>query len=197
MKKPLILASGSEARARLLRNAGLVFDQVPVRVDEAGLRDSLQADGASPRDIADVLAEAKARKASMKSASSLILAADQILSFDGGLIAKSEHRIEAANQLRSLQGKKHSLFSALVIYEDQKPVWRHVGVAHLTMRTLTHNDIEAYLDIAWPDVSDSVGCYHLEGIGVQLFERVDGDMFTVQGMPLIPLLSYLRIRGFL
>ena len=195
MTSPLTLASGSSTRARLLRDAGLSFIQLPVRVDEDTLRLSLQADGAPPRDIADVLAEAKAQKAAGRVEQGFVLGCDQILSLEGRIFAKATSCEEAAQHLAALSGKKHSLFSALVIYEDLKPVWRHIGVAHLTMRPLTSTDIEAYLDKTWPDVSASVGCYHLEGRGVQLFERVDGDMFTIQGLPLLPLLSFLRIRG--
>lgn len=197
MTSTLILASGSNTRARLLRDAGIGFEQMPVKVDEDTLRLSLQSDGAPPRDIADVLAEAKARKAAGRVESGLVLGCDQILSLEGRVFAKPTDRDDAAGQLADLAGKKHALFSALVIYEDAQPVWRHIGAAHLTMRPLTSSDIDAYLDRAWPDVSGSVGCYHLEGIGVQLFERVDGDMFTIQGLPLLPLLSFLRIRGLI
>lgn len=195
MPIPLILASGSETRARLLAAAGVEFVQKPVRLDEEALRQSLEADGATHRDMADVLAEAKARKASQAVPDALSLGSDQILSFGDQVLTKPVDREDAAKQLSLLSGKRHTLFSAAVIYENAAPVWRHVGVAHLTMRKLSPEDIKNYLDRAWPDIAGSVGCYHLEGLGVQLFDRVDGDMFTIQGLPLIAILSFLRIRG--
>lgn len=195
MPPKLILASASEARARMLHSAGVDCEIAPVRIDETALRASLQAEAAHPRDIADVLAEAKARKASRNADDALVLGSDQILSLDKATFGKPENRAAAAKQLATLSGQRHSLFSAAVIYENSEPVWRHLGVAHLTMRTLREDEIDAYLDKAWPAIAGSVGCYHLEGLGVQLFDRVEGDFFTIQGLPLLPLLGYLRIRG--
>lgn len=193
----LILASASQTRAAMLQNAGVRFESSPVRIDEEAIRQSLQADDASPRDIADALAEFKARKGAEKAPDALVLGSDQILSLKGITFAKPNDREEAAAHLRALSGQTHHLYSAVVIYEDTKPVWRAVGSARLSMHTLTDDDIAAYLDIAWPEVSSSVGAYQAEALGAQLFSRIDGDWFSVLGMPLLQVLSYLRMRGML
>lgn len=194
---PLILASGSAARATLLRQAGVDFDQRPVRVDEDGIRAALELEGAGPRDIADALAEFKARKAAMAAPDRPVLGADQVLDLDGKVYSKPQSRADAANHLAALAGKRHRLLSAAVIYHDQQPIWRHVGEARLTMHSLTEAQIDAYLDLAWPEVSGSVGAYQAEALGARLFSRIDGDWFSVLGLPLLELLSFLRIRNWI
>lgn len=193
----LILASASKTRAAMLQNAGVTFESAPVRIDEDAIRQSLVADGASPRDIADALAEFKARKASEKTPDAIVLGSDQILALKGEIFAKPTDRAEAADHLRRLSGQTHHLYSAAVIYEDAKPVWRVVGSARLSMHTLSDVEIDAYLDRAWPEIEGCVGAYQAEALGGQLFSRIDGDWFSVLGLPLLQVLSYLRMRGML
>ena len=181
----------------MLQNSGVRFESVPVRIDEDAIRQSLDADGATPRDIADTLAEYKARKGSEKAPDALVLGSDQILALKGEVFGKPRNRTEAALHLEKLSGQTHHLYSAAVIYEDAKPVWRTVGTARLSMHSLTQTEIEAYLDRAWPGVEGCVGAYQAEGLGGQLFSRIDGDWFSVLGLPLLQVLSYLRMRGML
>lgn len=194
---PLILASASTSRQALLRNAGVSFESRPVRIDEEAIRAAMVDDGAKPRDIADTLAEFKARRGSRLNDAALILGADQILSLDGSVFGKPVERDHAARQLSLLSGKTHHLYSAAVIYEGGEPVWRHVGVARMTMHNLTSSEIDLYLDRCWPDVASSVGAYHAEALGAQLFSQIAGDWFSVLGLPLLEVLSYLRLRGML
>lgn len=194
---PLILASASPIRASILRNAGVRFESSPVRIDEDAIRRSFVADGASPRDIADALAEFKARKAAEKAPMALTLGSDQILALKGEVFAKPNDKAEAAEHLRRLSGQTHHLYSAAVIYEEAKPVWRTVGTARLSWHSLSDADIDAYLEAAWPAVQGCVGAYQAEALGGQLFSRIDGDWFSVLGLPLLQVLSYLRMRGML
>jgi septum formation protein len=190
----LTLASGSAIRASLLRNAGLDIVVHPVRVDEATIRESLLADGASSRDIADALAEHKALKGSTRAPEALVLGCDQILDCDGRLYAKPMDPADAVAQLRSLRGKTHRLFTAAVLYDRGQPVWRHVNVPRLTMRPLSDALIDDYVSRNWDDIRHCVGCYQIEGPGVRLFEHIDGDLFSIQGLPLLELLTILIQR---
>jgi septum formation protein len=189
----LTLASGSPIRRQLLEQVGIRCDPRPVRLDEDAIRLALIADGAGPRDIADALAEAKARKSA---ATGLTLGCDQILSLKAEVFGKALDRDAAHDQITRLSGQTHHLYSAAVIYEDGQPVWRHIGTARMTMHSLTQTEIDAYLDRAWPEVSGCVGAYQAEHLGARLFSRIDGDWFSVLGMPLLDICSYLRLRGW-
>jgi septum formation protein len=195
MPKPLILASGSEIRATLLRNAGVCFTVDPARIDEDAIRRGLAAEDAAPRDVADTLADHKARRVAQKHPQALVLGCDQIAELDGTILAKPETQSDAVAQLASLSGQTHRLLSAAVMYDNTQPVWRHVGVVRLTMRTLSQAYIEDYVARNWHSIRHAVGAYKLEEEGVRLFSRIDGDYFTVLGLPMIELLSYLLERG--
>lgn len=195
MPQKLILASGSSIRRQMLERAGVDFDVQVARVDEEMIRDALLAEQASPRDIADTLAEMKARKISDKRPGALVIGCDQVLSFDGRILSKPTSVDDARDQLRALRGQRHQLLSAAVIVEDGQPIWRHVGTVRLMMREFSDTFLDGYLSRNWPGIGDSVGAYKLEEEGVRLFSRVEGDYFTVLGMPLLELLSYLTLRG--
>ena len=197
MSDTIILASTSEIRARMLRNAGVVFNTIAARIDEDSVKAALEAEGATPRDIADTLAEMKARKIAEKGASSLVLGCDQVVSFKGAVLSKPKTKEDARDQLLALRGETHQLLSAAVIYEDLKPVWRHVGVARLAMRKFSDAYLDNYLDRNWESIRLSVGGYKIEEEGIRLFRMVQGDTFTIQGLPLLELLSYLTLRGTL
>lgn len=197
MSAPLILASSSSVRLKLLQSAGIQVSAHPARIDEDAIRRSLQAGLAKPDDIADTLAELKARKLAEKNPTSLVLGCDQVLAIGSEILNKPETVEEAESQISRLQGQTHQLLSAVVLYDDNKPIWRHMGVARMTMRTLSQDYLTAYLSRNWPDIATSVGGYKLESEGVRLFSRIEGDYFTILGLPLLPLLGYLGDRGFL
>ncbi|WP_417245349.1 Maf family protein [Celeribacter sp.] len=191
----LILASGSEIRQTLLRNAGVSFDVSIGRIDEETVKDALLGEGASPRDIADALAEGKARKVSLKNLDAMVIGCDQTLSFKGRLLSKPKTVDEARAQLKEMRGERHKLLSAAVIYENGEPKWRHVGEVRLEMNRFSDAYLEDYLERNWEQIRHCVGSYMLEFEGVRLFSRIDGDYFTVLGLPLLPLLAYLSERG--
>jgi septum formation protein len=189
----LTLASASQIRRQLLETAGLSLSIRPARIDEATIRDALLAEDAHPRDVADALAEFKARKVAGEG---LTLGCDQVLALKTEIFGKPDTRDMAREQLMRLSGQTHHLYSAAVIYDGAEPAWRHVGIARMTMHSLTPGEIDTYLDRAWPEVASSVGAYQAESIGARLFSRIDGDWFSVLGLPLLDICSFLRLRGW-
>lgn len=195
---PLILASASPARARLLRAAGVPVDQRPAAVDEAAVKEALQAERTPPDDGAVTLAVLKAaRVAAQAPPDALVIGADQVLTCEGRWYDKPGSRSEARNQLCSLAGRRHELWTAAVVFQGEERLWHHVAEGRLWMRPLSDAFIDVYLGAAGEAVLNSVGAYHLEGPGAQLFARVQGDAFAIQGLPLLQLLEFLRVRGAL
>lgn len=197
MQDKIILASGSAIRAQLLRNASVAFTVQVARIDEDAVRMSLQSENASPRDIADTLAELKAQKIAAKHPDALVIGCDQILALDQDIFTKPDTQAQALDQLRALRGRRHQLLSAAVIYGEGKPLWRHVGIVRLHMRDASDDYLAAYVDRNWDSIRHAVGAYKLEEEGVRLFTRIEGDYFNVLGLPLLELLSYLTLRGTL
>jgi septum formation protein len=197
MRPDLILASQSASRRAMLDAAGVDYAAIPAHADEASVKAAMLAEGQPPRNIADALAELKAVKISARSGPALVIGSDSVVSVAGQLFDKPTHREDASDHLHAFSGKEMRLSSAVVVAEGGSPVWRHVEEAVLLVRPLTANFIDAYLDAEWPAISGCVGCFRMEGRGVQLFAQVRGDHFTILGMPLIPLLGYLRTRGAL
>jgi septum formation protein len=194
----LILASQSAGRIAMLNAAGVSVKAVPALVDEQSIKTSLAQAGAKPRDIADALAEAKARKISRKLPTAMVLGCDQIcVGPDGYIFDKPETPDDARAHLALLSGKVHRLISAAVICEHGEPVWRIIDTAQMTMRSLSPQYIEYYVETYWDEIRHCVGCYRIEAEGAQLFASVSGSQFTIIGMPLLPLLDYLRLRGLL
>ncbi|WP_299728400.1 Maf family nucleotide pyrophosphatase [uncultured Tateyamaria sp.] len=195
MDTSLILASGSQIRAQLLRNAGLDFAVEVARIDEDAVKDALLAEDAPPRDIADTLAEMKARKIADKHPGAMVIGCDQVLAFGKSILSKPTSPENATEQLRALRGQQHILLSAAVVYADGKPIWRHVGQVRLRMRDVSDEYLAAYISRNWDDIRHSVGAYQLEGEGVRLFHSISGDYFHVLGVPLLELLAFLTLRG--
>ncbi|MBN2631203.1 MAG: Maf-like protein [Rhodobacteraceae bacterium] len=191
----LILASASQIRIRLLQAAGVPVMSIPARVDEDSIRRALQAEAAPPSDIADTLAEMKARKVAENRPDDLVLGCDQVLAFKGEVWAKPESPADALGQLHRLRGQTHILLSAAVLYHQARPIWRHIGEARLTMRPLSDAYLSDHVDRNWSSICHSLGGYKLEEEGVRLFSAIGGDYFTVLGLPLLPLLGYLGDRG--
>jgi septum formation protein len=180
----------------MLSAAGVPFTAEPAYADEAALKAAMA--GRHPRDIADALAELKALKVSARHPGHLILGSDSLAVLDDGTILdKPTSRDEARDHLMRMSGKRHDLVSAAVIAENGRAVWRIVDKAKMFVRVLSPDFIETYLDTEWPAIAGCVGCYRIEGPGAQLFARIDGSQFTVLGMPLLPVLDYLRVRQVL
>jgi septum formation protein len=187
---PLILASQSRARQTLLANAGIAFEAIPAEIDERGVQ---KASGLSaPDGIAALLAREKALSVSLDHPENFVVGADQTLALGARLFSKPAGRAQAKEQLRALAGQRHELHSAVAVASDRRILFEEVAVARMTMRRLTEADIDSYLDEAGEAVTSSVGAYQLEGLGIHLFEHIEGDHFTILGLPLLPLLGFLR-----
>jgi septum formation protein len=192
----IILASGSASRRAMLEAAGVAFEIVRPQVDEDAAKDALKADGIDARGLADALAELKALSVSRRMPGRIVIGSDSTVALgEGSMLDKPDTREHAAEQLRLLRGGSHKLVSAVVGARDGVAVWRHVDVAKLHVRAFSDAFLEAYLDAEWPAISGCVGCFRIEGPGVQLFSNVEGSQFTVLGMPLMPLLGWLRDVG--
>jgi septum formation protein len=191
---PLVLASKSEIRRALLEAAGIPLEVQPAAVDERGLE--RQAGSASAEEIACLLARAKADAVAVRQPGRLVLGADQTLALDGRVFAKAPDRSAARAQLLLLRGNTHELHAALALRQDGKLLFEHVSTARLTIRPFSDAFLDHYLDALGDSVLRSVGCYQLEAAGIHLFERIEGDHFTILGLPLLPLLGFLRARGY-
>jgi septum formation protein len=192
---PLILASQSTARQALLANAGIAFEAIPAGLDELAIQ--LASALSAPGDIAALLARDKALFVSEKHPGRYVVGADQTLLLGEQLFSKPAGRAQAAAQLRALAGQAHELHSATAVARDGEILFETISSARMTMRRLDDAAISAYLDAAGEAVTTSVGAYQLEGLGVHLFERIEGDHFTILGLPLLPLLKFLRSQGLL
>src|SRR6202790_4093616 len=206
-KHPIILASQSRARQTLLANAGIAFEAVAAEIDERAVQ---QASGlSSPGDIAALLSREKALSVSVRQSDKYVVGADQTLALGFRLFSKPAGRVQAAEQLRALAGQRHELHSAVAVAQDGEIVFEAASIARMTMRSLGEaeidaylnepggGEIDAYLNEAGEAVATSVGAYQLEGLGVHLFEQIEGDHFTILGLPLLPLLAFLRSEGLL
>lgn len=196
MSLPIVLASQSVARAKVLSGAGVAFETEVAGVDEDAVKTAMLDEGETPRDIADALAEVKAVKVSSRRPG-WIIGADQTLELDGRLYDKAGSLDEARQRLRLLRGKTHKLHAAVVVAQDGAPIWREVVTAALTMRDFSDSFLEAYLAEEGDQALGSVGCYRLEGPGAQLFSKIEGDYFSILGLPLMGLLDLLRRHGAL
>ena len=195
-RPPLILASSSKSRARLLEAAGLAFIVEPPGLDEATMRQAISGEGSlTPHDVAEVLARAKAEAVSDLAPQAYVIGADQILALGKTTMSKPDSMEAARRQLLDLSGKTHTLHTAIAVATNGETIWAETTVATLTMRKLSPEFIGRYLASAGEDVLGSVGAYQLESLGVQLFDKIDGDYFSILGLPLIPLLDTLRREG--
>ncbi len=197
MNHRLILASSSKARHTMLKNAGVECEAIASMIDEEGYKQAMKAEGANAAQAAETLAEMKALRMYRQRPDGIVIAADQMLECNGIWFDKPKDRDNARAQLLALRGKTHQLVSAAVIYKEGSRIWGTIDTAHLTMRNFTEEWLDDYLDAAGEDIFQCVGGYQLEGIGAQLFTEVRGDYFTVLGLPLLPLIGFLRDHGVL
>ena len=197
MSDPVILASASSARAGMLAAAGVPFEQRPAAVDEAEVKEALRADGVAPGDAALALAELKARRIASGAPARLVLGADQILTCAGQWFDKPRDPAEARAQLAALAGRRHELWTAAIVIRDDARLWHEIAPARLWLRPCSDAFLDAYLEAVGDLALGSVGAYQIEGLGAQLFARIDGDRFAILGLPLIGLLECLRVQGVL
>ncbi len=194
--RTIVLASASEARAALLRSAGVAVEVRPARVDEESVRAALLREGAAGREVADTLAELKATRRAFDT-ERIVVAADQVLVFDGAVLGKVSDRAAALERLRALRGRDHRLVTAACVAKGGSVIWRHIDVARLWMRSFSDGFLADFLERNEAAALRAVGCYELEGEGAQLFSRIEGDYFSILGLPLIPVLDILREHGAL
>jgi len=195
MTPPLILASQSPFRRMLMENAGLAFSAEAAAIDERAVEAALSARNPTPPEIAEALAVEKARDVAARNPGAIVIGSDQTLSLEGRVFHKPADMAEAKSHLLSMSGRTHALNCGIALVRDGETLWNHVSIARLTMRPLSEDFVDRHLDRVGPRVLASVGAYQLEGEGVQLFERIDGDYFTILGLPLLPLLAKLRDLG--
>ncbi|HJZ31334.1 MAG TPA: Maf family protein [Hyphomicrobiaceae bacterium] len=196
-RPPLLLASASPYRRQLLQAAGLCFEVCPAEVDEAAIKGRLRRTGTDAGAVAAVLARTKAEAVSVGRADAIIIGADQVLSCDGELFDKPGDLAGARRQLERLRGRRHQLHSAVALAANSQLLWQHTAVASLLMRPFSDAFLDHYLTAVGPAITTSVGGYQIEGLGIQLFDEVDGDGATIIGLPLLPLLRELRLRGLI
>lgn len=191
----VILASGSRPRARMLVNAGVPFTASAASVDEATIKASMRATGADVADVAELLAATKAQQVSRNHEGSLVIGADQMLACDGEWFDKPDSPLAARKQLEKLRGRTHELISAVCVVRDGEVLWHNIDRARVTIRPFSGTFTDQYIDKMGEKICATVGGYELEGLGAQLFSRIEGDYFTILGMPLLPLLDFLRGHG--
>jgi len=196
-REVVVLASASVARAALLKAAGVAFEAVPAHLDEDETKAALKAEGAGSADIATALATAKAEGVSRRRPGRLVIGADQVLEFDGRVLDKPADRAAARAQLIALRGHAHDQVACICVVRDGQRLWHEVARARLFVRPLSDEFLDSYLDAIGDAAYAGPGAYQLEGRGAQLFERIEGDYFTILGLPLIPLLDYLRLQKVL
>src|SRR3984885_4817334 len=194
-KEPLILASQSKARQIFLANAGITFESDPAEIDEREIQASSGL--SAPGDIASFLAREKARVVSARRQGRYVVGADQTLALGTRIFSKPSGRSQAADQLRALSGHRHELYAAVAVAREGKQLFEHISIARMTMRPLGDAEIDSYLEEAGDVVTSSVGAYQLEGLGIHLFDRIEGDHFTILGLPLLALLAFLRSEHLL
>lgn len=190
----LILASGSAIRAQIMDGAGLDYEIISKPVDEAAIKSAMLDEGSRLRDIADALAEAKAIKVSRQE-NGFVIGADQIMIMEGELFDKPKDIDEARERLKSMRGKTHQLMGAVVVCENGQAIWRHSAITTLSVRNFSDTFLDRYIEAEGEALTKSVGAYRFEGPGSQLFSKVEGDFFSILGLPLLPLLDFLRVRG--
>lgn len=194
---PLILASASAGRRTMLENAGVVFDVEAASIDEDAVKQSLKAEGASVEQAAETLAELKARRISARHPGVLVLGSDSMLECQGRWFDKAESVDEAREHLQAMRGTTHRLVTSAVLVRDEGRIWHHSAVAELTMRNLSDAWLDTYLEDIGERACASVGCYQVEGRGLQLFARINGDFFAIVGLPMVQVLDQLRTQGVL
>ena len=193
----IILASKSQIRSELLLKAGLKFTTIDANIDEKEAKFSYINNGYSARDLADILAAMKAKKLSCKYLGKLVIGCDQIMECNGQILSKANNPTDLADQLKFLRSKSHTLYSACVVYFANKAEWRFIGSATITMRNLSDEYISKYVDDNWDEVKHCVGGYKIENSGISFLSKINGDYFSILGLPIIQLLDYLVNRGVL